>query len=45
MWKLALSVLPSTYHTLTVNISNFLDNILKFDIELLGLTKLDNFPS
>ena len=29
-WKLAQSVLPSTYHTPTVNISDFLDNILKF---------------
>ena len=29
-WKLAQSVLPSTYHTPKINITNFLDNILKF---------------
>ena len=36
MWKLAQSVLPSTYHAPAVNISDFLD------IDLLDLTKLGN---
>ena len=42
MWKLPQSVLPSTYYTPTVNISNFLDNILNSGIDLLDLTKLGN---
>ena len=37
---MAQSVLPSRYHTPTVSISDFLDNIL--NIDLLDLTKLSN---
>ena len=40
MWKLGHSVLPSKYHTPTVNISNFLDYTL--NIDLLYLTELGN---
>ena len=40
MWKLAQSVLHSRYHTPTVNISDFLDDIL--NIGLLDLTELGN---
>ena len=40
MWKLTQSKLTFRYHTSTVNISDFLDNIL--NIGLLDLTKLGN---
>ena len=35
-------MLPSTYHTPTINISSFLDKIFNSDIDLLDLTKLGN---
>ena len=39
-WKLAQSVLPSAYHTPTVNISNFWIILLVSHTDLLDSTKL-----